>query len=169
MYKRILVPVDGSATANHGIDEAIRMAKLMGGTLFFFHAIDDQSVSIALQSSVAFVENWQQALREDGNRILKDAQDAAIAAVIPCEIALSEDMSHPVAKRVVDEALRTKAELIVMGTHGRRGLKRLLMGSSAEAVLRDSPVPVLLVHQGENRPSGEASTDCATAPLPVLD
>lgn len=145
MYKRILVPVDGSATAERGIAEAIRMAKLMDGVLCFYHAVDDQSVSIGLQSSVAFVDNWQQSLKESGERILRDAKEKASAAGVRCETTLSEDFSDPVAKRVTDEARRCRADLIVMGTHGRRGLKRMLLGSSAEAVLRDSPVPVLLV------------------------
>lgn len=169
MYQRILVPVDGSTTADRGIEEAVRMAKLMGGTLHFYHAIDDQSVSIALQSSVAFVDNWQQSLREEGHRILDEAKAAATAAGVPCEIVLSEDFSAPVTKRVVDEAHRIRAELIVMGTHGRRGIKRLLMGSGAEAILRESPVPVLLVHDRDDDPSRKASTDRTTAPLSAID
>ena len=146
MYKRILVPVDGSGTAGRGVDEAIRLARLMDGTLHFFHAIDEHSVSIAMQSCAAFSDDWRRVSNAHGDRILQEAEATSVAAGVRCRSALSSDLSVPVAKRVIDEAGRTRAGLIVMGTHGRRGFKRLVMGSSAEAVLRESPVPVLLVH-----------------------
>ncbi len=160
MYKRILVPVDGSATAKRGIEEAIRMAKLMDGTVTFFYAIDDQSVTIALQSSIAFVDNWRQSLKEQGESILASAKAMATAAGVRSATILSEDFSDPVAARVVGEARFMNADLIVMGTHGRRGLKRMLLGSSAEAVLRDAPVPVLLVRDlGRDEPGKTAAVE----------
>lgn len=145
MYQRILVPVDGSATAQCGVEEAIRMARTTGGTLRFFHAIDDQSFSIAMQSSIAYIDNWRAELKAEGTAVLEAALDLAKAAGVPGESTLSDDFSIPVHERVVLEARRWPADLLVIGTHGRRGIRRLFLGSSAEAILRQSPVPVLLV------------------------
>ena len=85
------------------------------------------------------------ALREGGQRILAKAKAAAEKEGIRAKTLLRETLGGPAADTIVRDARRQRADLIVLGTHGRRGLRRLVLGSDAEAVVRSSPVPVLLV------------------------
>jgi nucleotide-binding universal stress UspA family protein len=167
MYERILVLTDGSDTSQRGIDEAVKLALVAGSSIRFFHAVDDQSFAIALQSGMAYAPNWRGDLRDEGNGILARAKATAAAARVPCDGVLSEDFTLSLERRVVAECIRYKADLIVIGTHGRRGIPRLLLGSSAEAILREAPVPVLLVRADpENlRQSIQAPTEPATSEI----
>lgn len=80
---------------------------------------------------------------------------------VPSDTALSADFAVPVSQRVVAEARRCAADLIVIGTHGRRGMKRLLLGSSAESVLRESAIPVLLVRNAAPPGTDTQAAQCA--------
>jgi nucleotide-binding universal stress UspA family protein len=84
-------------------------------------------------------------MRDAGRVILDDASDQARKAGILVEPVLRESGGRRVSKTILKEALSWPADLIVMGTHGRRGLSHLALGSDAELVVRESPVPVLLV------------------------
>lgn len=150
MYQRILVPVDGSATSNRGLDEAIKVASMTHGKLLLMHAIDDLSFSFALQASMAYTNDWHEFMRQDGEAILERARAKAEAAGVVAEVTLSDRYARPVHERIADEANRWDADLIVIGTHGRRGLQRVLMGSAAEGVLRLASKPVLLVRSPES-------------------
>ena len=77
--------------------------------------------------------------------MLEEARTRAAAAELQVETVLYDDLGLPVEERILTAAQNWPADLIVMGTHGRRGVKRAMLGSSAEAVLRASPIPVLLV------------------------
>jgi nucleotide-binding universal stress UspA family protein len=150
MYQRILVAVDGSLTSNRGLGEAIRLAALTGGRLRLMHTIDDLSFSLAMgaygmDASGAYVGDWLGILRETGCAVLRKAAAAAEAASVPVDTVLGESPSEPVWEQVTAEAERWKADLIVLGTHGRRGVRRTLLGSTAEMVVRQASVPVLLV------------------------
>ncbi|SCK27829.1 Nucleotide-binding universal stress protein, UspA family [Variovorax sp. HW608] len=145
MYQRILVPVDGSATSNCGLEEAIRIAKLTHGQLRLFHVIDDLSFALALGSDSGLSNDLLRSLRGEATRILDAAQATARAAGIEADTRLCDAFPGPVQDKVASEARNWGAELIVLGTHGRRGAKRLMLGSGAERILRVAPVPVLLV------------------------
>lgn len=145
MYQRILVPVDGSATSTLGLDEAIRIAKLTQGRLRLFHVIDELSFALALGSESHYADDLLASLRAEGTRILDAAQATARAAGVESETRLCEAVAGSVQEMVAAEALDWGAELIVLGTHGRRGPKRLMLGSGAERILRVATVPVLLV------------------------
>ena len=149
-YKRILVPVDGSTTSIRGLEEAVRIARADGARLQLLHVVDG---SIALQAadSGAGVEQLLDALYRSGKQILAAAVERAHRAKLRAESALIESMSGRVAKVIVDNARRWGVDLIVMGTHGRRGVSRLLLGSDAELVARESQVPVLLVRDSSKR------------------
>ncbi|HVL35638.1 MAG TPA: universal stress protein, partial [Burkholderiales bacterium] len=84
-------------------------------------------------------------LREDAQRILAKAQAAAKKEGVAAKTVLRETVGGPAADLIVREAKKQRADLIVLGTHGRRGMRRLVLGSDAEQVVRASPVPVLLV------------------------
>ena len=142
MYKNILVAVDGSATSQRGLDEAMRVAKATGGRLRLVHVVNELIVS---DLPVTCYDLIAGALRESGVKVLEAAAASARRADVACEPKLIETLGGRAADEIVREATQWPAELIVLGTHGRRGLKRLAMGSDAELVLRLAPVPVLIV------------------------
>jgi nucleotide-binding universal stress UspA family protein len=149
MYERILVPTDGSITAQRGLDEAIALASRLGSTLHLLHVVDARLL-IAEVSVFAppnqLLEDWRGA----GEKLLADAVALAKSRGVNADSALQCDPGLRVCDLILQEAASAKAGLIVMGTHGRRGLSRLTLGSDAELVLRESPVPVLLVRAQES-------------------
>lgn len=145
MYQRILVPTDGSATSSKGLDEAIALAKLTGGSLRLLHVVDAMPVAIEAEGMAGFSADVLPALRQSGQFILDLARKRVEAEGVNVETTLREVISGRVCDIVVEEASRWHADLIVLGTHGRRGVRRMLLGSDAEQVLRLAPVPVLLV------------------------
>ncbi len=144
MYKRIVVPVDGSATAARGLKEALRLARGHTVRLCLLHVVDETFV-LQAGEAVAFSEETFRAMRAGGKRILARAEATARKAGLRPRALLVETMTRSVADVVVREARKWKADLIVIGTHGRRGMRRVVMGSDAEQIVRNSPVPVLLV------------------------
>lgn len=144
MYKRILVAVDGSATSLRGLDEAIKVAQAFGGQLMLVHVVNELVMAADYVPSVYF-EKIFQSLRESGTKVLDQAAATARRAGVPIEQRLIETVGARAADEIVKQAREWPADLIVMGTHGRRGLKRLVLGSDAELVLRLSAMPVLLV------------------------
>jgi nucleotide-binding universal stress UspA family protein len=150
MYERILVPVDGSATSDRGLDEAIKLARLTGGRIRLMHVVDE--LSVALGNASAFSGTTAETfrvLREGGEQILAAARARVEAAGLPVDIALDDTLGGRISDRIVAQAREWPAEVIVIGTHGRRGMGRLLMGSDAEQVTRLATVPVLLVRAEE--------------------
>lgn len=150
MYTTILSPVDGSESAQRGAQEAIRLAKDQQAQLRFLCVID--TYMPALDPEIAFDVGVIESLRKWGEKILGESMAAAAAAGVAAESALVETAGGRVAELIVEQARQWPAAIIVMGTHGRRGFNHLLMGSDAEAVIRLSPVPVLLV-KPEQAPS----------------
>jgi nucleotide-binding universal stress UspA family protein len=93
----------------------------------------------------SYVEDFSKGLTATGERLLASAEGAARARRVNVETALLETLGRRVADVIVREAKKWRADLIVLGTHGRAGLSRVVLGSDAELVVRESPVPVLLV------------------------
>ena len=145
MYTKILVPVDGSPTSDLGLAEALKLAKLTDAKLRLLHAVDMLSASLSPETSMATSPTVFEMLRRGGEEILARATTAAERAGVPSEIVLRDTLTGRVCDLVVEEAKQWGAELIVIGSHGRRGAGRLPMGSDAEQIARLSPVPVLLV------------------------
>lgn len=143
-YKRILVPVDGSATSKTGLKEALKLARPVSATLLLVNVMDEQMAFSSIEMA-ASVPAMLDSMRASGNRILKDAALAARARGVKAQTALVESFGTRVADTIVKQAKRWRADIIVMGTHGRRGLGRLVMGSDADLVVRYAGVPVLLV------------------------
>ncbi|MDR2851809.1 MAG: universal stress protein [Burkholderiaceae bacterium] len=149
LYQRILVPVDGSDTSNKGLEEAIEVAALTKGQIRVMTIIDELSFALAMDAYAGQMDDWTQSMRGNAEKVLTEAQDKAQAAGVPSSTTLRESAGARVSEHVLAEAQSWEADLIVLGTHGRRGLGRLLLGSDAEAVLRQSTVPVLLVRHVE--------------------
>lgn len=149
MYQRILVPVDGSPTSERGLQEAIRLALLTHASLRLIHVIDEMSFMLGIDAYGYAAGELLDLLRKDGTEILQQASATVRAQGVPVDSVLYENLDKTVQQRIIAEAEMWKADLIVIGTHGRRGVRRLVLGSSAEGVLRTSPVPVLLVRAPE--------------------
>jgi len=154
MYQRIVVPVDGSPTSKLGVAEAIKLARLTGAKLKFLHAVDMMSPALSPEISMATSPTVFEMLREGGRGILSAAEKVAKEAGIPCETVLTDTLSGRVCDVVADEAAKWEADLVIIGTHGRRGVGRLLMGSDAEQIARLAPAPVLLVRARTDAAAG---------------
>lgn len=145
MYQQILVPVDGSATSSRGLDEAIRLARLTGGRLRLLHVIDDLSLYLAIDPRAGFSLDLVGQLRDVANKQVARSRSIAQAQGVSAETVVRDRFEGRVHDIVLAEADSWPADLIVMGSHGRRGFKRILLGSAAEHVLRLASVPVLLI------------------------
>ena len=148
MYHRILVPLDGSATAQRGFHEAVTLARRLDASLVLVHVVE----WFPMVAEMTTATSWDQVtggLREAGRELLDRAHDQARELGVAAEAHLLESGAARVADTIVDTARGHQCDLIVMGTHGRRGLTHALVGSDAEAVLRLSPVPVLMVRHAE--------------------
>lgn len=156
MYERILVPIDGSATANHGLDEAIRLAKLCNARIGLLHVLDELVLMTGFETTGS-IEELLPRLKQGAELMLEDARRRVAAAGVPVEIRLTECLGARTSEIVLEHAQAWKADVIVLGTHGRRGVGRFLLGSDAEQILRGADVPVLLVRgQNEAAPSSIA-------------
>jgi nucleotide-binding universal stress UspA family protein len=151
MYERILVPVDGSATSAAGLGEAMKLAKLTGAQLRLLHVVDDMPLAMSAEGYGAMTADLLSLLGEAGQKILQAARERVAAAGIAVDTVIFDSLGGRVCDRVAEQAAEWKADLIVLGTHGRRGIGRMVLGSDAEQVLRTSPVPVLLVRAPEKR------------------
>lgn len=150
MYGKILVPVDGSETSTCGLNEAIKIAKNLGSTIRLIHVVNEFIID-GTYSPGMYASDLFQSLRDTGKTILAHAEAVARQSGIAVDSALLESIGAPAADLIVAQAKQWPADLIVMGTHGRRGLARLAMGSDAEQVVRAVSVPVLLVRTATQR------------------
>jgi nucleotide-binding universal stress UspA family protein len=144
MYKQLLVPVDGSEPSMLGLAEAIKIAKSDGSKLHLVHVVDEV-VPYGVEIPGRFIEQFVDAVRAQGSEVLAKAERMVREHALECEGVLLETIGSRAADVIVEQAKQRKADLIVMGTHGRRGLRRFALGSDAELVVRSSPLPVLLV------------------------
>jgi len=144
MYKRVLVPVDGSAAAEAGLHEAIKLASgHPDSTIRLLHVLEPLP---ALQGmEVVITGSLLESMTAFGQKVLKNAKALVERNGIRAETVFQRNSLRRAADGIAREAAKSRADLIVMGTHGRRGIDRLLMGSDAEGVLRESQVPVLMV------------------------
>jgi len=144
MYQRILAPIDGSNTAARGLTEAIRLAKDQSAKLRVIHVVNELMMVSSYEGTI-YSGELIEALRESGRNILSKAAEQVKAAGVQVETELLEAHGGHAGDVIVKDANQWNADIIVLGTHGRRGLGRLVMGSDAEQVLRQAKVPVLLV------------------------
>ena len=143
MFKAILVAVDESPQAAAALELAIGLAKTLGASLTLVHAIDPAAIASAADDAAAAtaMEIELDELQTAGKELLEATSARARAAGIAASTVVRDGAPSAV---ILDTARRTGSDLIVIGTHGRHGVARLFVGSCAEAVLRESPVPVLV-------------------------
>jgi len=166
MFNRILVAVDGTPPSNAGLQAAIELAKDQDATLLALYVIDDTLPAVGFDGNgfpPAYFDMYFESMQEIGRKILDKAVSAGRAAGVNVEPLAVRSRVHPVAEVVLSQVRKLKADVIVLGTHGRRGLTRALMGSDAEAVVREATVPVLLV-RGARRRARKAVGAATNAP-----
>jgi nucleotide-binding universal stress UspA family protein len=143
MYKRILVPIDGSDTSNLALQEAIGLAKDQHSTLRLFHIVD---LTAAYSSvSAPHVTERQDALQVEGQKVIADASELVRTAGIQFDSKCIATFDKRIFDLIEEAAKEWPADLIVIGTHGRRGIRRLFLGSVAEGLARISSKPLLLI------------------------
>jgi nucleotide-binding universal stress UspA family protein len=152
MFKCILVALDGSAASNAGLKAAIELASDQHAALVGLHVVDDGAITVNFEGGYVppvYVDKLYESLRENGRKLLAKAETAAKAAGVAMTPVLADARGRTIAAAILAQVRKAKADLVVIGTHGRRGLSRMLMGSDAEAVVREAKVPVLLVRAPE--------------------
>ena len=150
MFERILVSVDGSDTSNQALVVATQMAQNSAGRvrLRLVHVLDP---SLSLGGTSTFTQDLSDMQdtfelgREGGNEVLYSAHRITHAAGLEADTELLERYGDGLGSMISSAALRWNADLIVVDTHGRRGVGRVLLGSGAEEIVRHAPVPVMVV------------------------
>lgn len=145
MYRRILVAIDGSPTAMRGLDEALRLARLTHAKVHLLHVVDEMKHVTGYESFTAYTNDVLPRLRAGGEEVLMKGREHATGTGVEIDSELVMGPADRVCDVVAARSRAWDADLIVIGTHGRRGLDRVLLGSDAEQILRVAPVPVLLV------------------------
>jgi nucleotide-binding universal stress UspA family protein len=163
MYDAILVPTDGSDAGDRAVEHAIDLATSFDATVHALYVID-----AALYSSLeAGVDAVITALESEGQVAVDDVADQCRTAGLDVETAVVVGTVHRSIRSYVEE---NDIDLVVMGTHGRQGIERFLLGSVTERTVRTSPVPVLTVRaagdedEDEDEDGAEAETDDEAAP-----
>jgi nucleotide-binding universal stress UspA family protein len=147
MFKHILVPTDGSELSDKAAEAAINLAKLAGARITAFHAVEPYPLQGAYAAEASGVPELQPELfaersEEYARRVLETVARAAAAANVQCTTAYVT--SRSAFKAIVDRADKDDCDLIVMASHGRRGLEGFLLGSETQKVLTHSSIPVLV-------------------------
>lgn len=168
MYQHILVAVDGSPTSTQAVAEAAGLAQATGARVRLLHVLDPIAHTTGFEAPEVYSQQILPALQKNGQAVLAQALEQVTRRGVPADTVLVQNMDAQVADLVLGHAREWGANLIVLGTQGRRGLQRLVMGSAAERIARTSPVPVLLVRlpaPNPDTPEGAAPTDPLTPPL----
>lgn len=146
MYKRLLVCTDGSELSQKAIREAVSLSRYLGAELIAVYAVANYVPPVEAIAPIYYLptlEEYQARAKVEAEHVLALVREAADEAGIPCELewALSDDPY----RLILDVAERRACDLIVMASHGRRGLSGLILGSETTRVLTHSTVPVLVV------------------------
>ncbi|SFC44803.1 Nucleotide-binding universal stress protein, UspA family [Halobiforma haloterrestris] len=140
MYDRILVPTDGSSEVERALEYGFELAGAHDATARVIYVVNAANYG-GLPMETAW-EGISDALRDEGQEAVRRARDLA-----PEDVTVETEVLEGAPSRViVDQAATADCDLVVMGTHGRGGIDRLLLGSVTERVVRRAPVPVLTVH-----------------------
>jgi nucleotide-binding universal stress UspA family protein len=149
MYKHILIPTDGSEVARKGVDHGLSLAKSLGARVTIIMVTDRFPVSVHTGIAGGWIPGPEEmALYEAGQKEIAQEVLAAVKAAAK-KLGVPADTVHVPeaypAEAIVAVAKARDCSLIVMASHGRRGLRKLVLGSQTSEVLADSPVPVLVV------------------------
>ena len=148
-FHHLLVPIDGSPSADKALREAIRLARSSGAKVTLLHVMDALSHMTGFESGTRYAEQILPLMRSAGENLLAQAGQKVLAQGLQVECILITEGPGRVFEHVAEHARNNNVDLIVLGSHGRRGIDRALMGSDAEQIIRHAPVPVLVVRGDE--------------------
>jgi len=147
MYKKILISTDGSKFGNKAVSHGVNLAKSVGSAVTIIAVTEMWSpmdmAKKARSGSVNPVSAYEQAAEESAKKILDAAAAVAVKAGVKVDCVHVKDQ-HP-AEAIIKTADSKKCQLIVLGSHGRRGIEKVLMGSVASEVITNGSIPVLVV------------------------
>ena len=148
-FKRILVPCDGSEVSTRALVSGLQIARDGGGRVRVLHVLDqiDYFAGGYEYAGAAVLEELQKQAR----KVLEDAAAICQSAGVPYDTLLVDEPGSRLGDKVADQAQAWDADLVVVGTHGRKGLSRAMLGSGAEQIVRFAPVPVLVVREKVRR------------------
>ncbi|MEO5606519.1 MAG: universal stress protein [Polaromonas sp.] len=158
IYHVILVALDGSATSDKALDEAIRLARLSGGRLRLLHVVDEMRYVTGFEPAMNYLNEIVPLMCSAGEKLLAQGRQQAIDQGVQADCVLIEQGPSRVCDYVSEQARLAGADLIVVGSHGRRGVGRVLLGSDAEQIVRHAPVPVLVVRGSADGAPAQAAT-----------
>lgn len=165
MYSRILLPVDGSVPSQLALEEAIRLGTALHSAIRLVHVIDVWSLVASEAAASVYDTLFANACRE-GETLLGECAQKLRSAGIPVDTGLVDHPDAQVGECIIHQARDYHAELIICGTHGRRGIRRILVGSDAEYIVRHAVVPVLLVRAGGLITQAETPASASAAHRP---
>ena len=142
---QLLVPIDGSPTSAKALVTAINLARLNGARIRLLHVIDELEYVNGFETPRTYQEDLVPLMHAAGENLLTRMHRLATNKCVPCDSVLIEAGAGRVCDHVAQQAKLINADMIVLGSHGRRGLARMFMGSDAEQIVRHAPVPVLVV------------------------
>ena len=143
MYAHILIATDGSELANRAVEQGLTLAKALGSKVTAITVTEPWTAAVSGEWAVAFpVEEYEKAAAANAEKILAQVTGAATRIGVACATRHVKDQFA--AEGIVDEAKSAGADLIVMASHGRRGLAKMVLGSQAMRVLTHSTVPLLI-------------------------
>ncbi|WP_434521947.1 universal stress protein [Halorubrum sp. AS12] len=158
LYDRILVPTDGSSEGELAVCHALDLAAVHGASVRAIYVVDT-----ARYAGMPMETTWEgvgDLLYDDGEAALETVEELAADRGVDVETAVVEGSP---SREIITHAEETGCDLVVMGTHGRGGIDRLLLGSVAEKVVRGSSVPVLTVRIGDEEEAASAAESASAS------
>jgi nucleotide-binding universal stress UspA family protein len=147
MYRRMLLPVDGSECSKVALEHGFQLAKTLGSEVILLHAVENPLSVYAMPETAAYSKELFDTLKENGRKTLESAKTLADQQGIKAETKLLEN-TKPL--EAILDTLKN-CDLVVMGTHGRRGFDRWMFGSVAEGVLRHADKPCLMIRHPDKK------------------
>lgn len=147
MYSRLLVPLDGSPTAQLAVDHAAALARLSGASIVLLHIIEETKHGNGYERPRIYIEEVRPRFLAAGQALLDEVAGRLRQDGLAVETVLLEGNGERVSEIIARQAESSRSDIVILGTHGRRGVDRLLLGSDAEQVARLAPVPVMLVRR----------------------
>ncbi len=143
MYKHLLIATDGSELAGKAVAQGLGLAKSLDAKATIVMVSEPWTSMVSGEAAIAFpIEDYERAITANANEVLAAAASAAKAKGVSCDTVHAKDQFP--AEGIVDTATKQGCDLIVMASHGRRGLKRLFLGSQTNSVVTQSTIPVLV-------------------------
>ena len=167
-FAKILLPLDGTETANFAVSPAVELAKRLDAELVLLRVVPDLPFEVGVKNLVQVIElnaSKQLELVDHAMRWLQRIVDDLALHKVRATAAV--DVGEP-GERIVGYSSKDGIDMIVMSTHGRRGVPRLLYGSVAAKVLADAPCPVMLVRPDAEESEGEAVDDAIASVVPGI-